>query len=417
VSPTTRAAYALGVVALLALALPVEVALVLGGAIVAATVADAVLARRTPRLTRSVPPVLVRGIAAQLVVTAGGAESGRSRVRVRQPAVPDIAIEPPIADGRLDARVTARRRGRHRLPPVAARRIGPLGLGSWQFAGGTDTQIVVYPDVPAARRIVTALRRGRFRDPGLLARGPRGLGTEFETVRDYQPDDDIRQVNWAATARVGRPMSNQYRVEQDRDVICLVDSGRLMSAPIVDRTRLDAALDALAAVVLVADELGDRCGVVAFDAEIRRRVATGRRNSDAVIGAVFDLEPRAIDSDYELAFRSVGSAKRALVVVFTDLLDEAAARSLVAAVPMLARRHAVVVASVRDPDVDGAVTSPPRDRADVYRAAVALDLLDGRRRVAAELRSAGAEVVEASPERLAAACVRAYLRLKSRARI
>ena len=171
-------------------------------------------------------------------------------------------------------------------------------------------------------------------------------------MRDYQPDDDIRQVNWAATARTGRPMSNQYRIEQDRDVVCLLDSGRLMSAPIGDRTRLDAALDALAAVALVADELGDRSGVIAFDSEIRRRVATGRRNSDAVIGAVFDLEPRAIDTDYEIAFHLVGSAKRALVVVFTDLLDEAAARSLVAAVPVLARRHAVVVASVRDPDVE-----------------------------------------------------------------
>jgi uncharacterized protein (DUF58 family) len=415
VSPTSRAAYALGGVALLALAVPVGVALVLAAIVVAATVADAVIARGTPRLTRSVPAVLVRGISAPLVVTAGG--SAPARVRVRQPAVPDITIDPPEADGRLDARVTARRRGRHRLPPVAARRVGPLGLGSWQFAGGSDSQIVVYPDVPAARRIVTALRRGRFRDPGLLARGPLGLGTEFETVREYQPDDDIRQVNWGATARTGRAMSNQYRIEQDRDVVCLLDSGRLMSAPIGDRTRLDAALDALAAVVLVADELGDRSGVVAFDAEIRRRVATGRRNSGAVIGAVFDLEPRAVDSDYDLAFRSVGSSKRALVVVLTDLLDEAAARSLVAAVPVLARRHAVVVASVRDPDVDRAVRARPNEPVDVYRAAVALDLLDGRRRVIAELRRTGAEVVESPPEHLAAACVRAYLHLKSRARI
>jgi uncharacterized protein (DUF58 family) len=414
-SPTSRAAYALGAVALLALVLPIELSVTLAALIVMATVADAVLARRPPRLSRSVPPVLVRGVASPLVVTAGG--SAQRRVRVRQPAVPDLAIDPPEADGRLVAHVTARRRGRHRLPPVAARRVGPFGLGSWQFSGGSDTQIVVYPDVPAARRIVTAIRRGRFRDPGLLARGPLGLGTEFETVRDYQPDDDIRQVNWAATSRTGRPMSNQYRVEQDRDVVCLLVSGRLMSAQIGDRTRLDAALDALAAVVLVADELGDRSGVVAFDAEIRRRVATGRRNADAVIAAVFDLEPRAIDSDYEGAFHLVGSAKRALVVVFTDLLDEAAARSLVSAVPVIARRHAVVVASVRDPDVTNAVRTEPRDRGDVYRAAVALELIEGRTRVVSELRRAGAEVVEVAPEHLAGACVRAYLRLKSRARI
>jgi uncharacterized protein (DUF58 family) len=365
VSPTTRAAYALGVVALLALAIPIAVVVTLAVVIAGATVADAVIARRVPRLTRAVPPVVVRGVGAPLTVRAIGSLPGR--VRLRQPAAPDLVVDPPEADGRLDARVTARRRGRHQLPPVAARTFGPLGLGSWQFAGGDEAQVLVYPDVPAARRLVVAIRRGRFRDPGLLARGALGLGTEFEAVRDYQSDDDIRQVNWAATARTGRAMSNQYRLEQDRDVVCLLDCGRLMSAPIGDRTRLDAALDALAAVVLVADELGDRSGVVAFDAEVRRRVATGRRNGDAVLGAVFDLEPRAVDSDYDLAFHSVGSAKRALVVVFTDLLDEAAARSLVTAMPLLARRHAVVVASVRDPDVDRAVSTPPSDRARAAR--------------------------------------------------
>ncbi|MCZ7535540.1 MAG: DUF58 domain-containing protein [Acidimicrobiia bacterium] len=273
------------------------------------------------------------------------------------------------------------------------------------------------PDVPAARRLAVAVRRGRFREQGRQRRGPLGLGTEFESIRDYLPDDDIRQVNWTATARTGRPMSNQYRIEQDRDVVCLVDAGRLMGAPIGDMTRLDATVDAATAVALVADEMGDRSGVVAFDSEIRRRLEPRRHGGDAVVRAIFDLEPRPVDSDYDLAFRSVGGSKRSLVLVLTDLLDEAAARSLVAAVPVLARRHAVVVASVRDPDVDAAVRTPPAGVGDVCEAVIALDLLDARARVVALLRSVGAEVVEAAPGRLGEACVGVYLRLKERARI
>ena len=92
--------------------------------------------------------------------------------------------------------------------------------------------MLVYPDVSAARRLVIALRRGRFREPGLRTRGPLGLGTDFESIRDYLPDDDVRQINWIATSRVGRPMSNEYRIEQDRDVVCLLDAGRLMAAPL-----------------------------------------------------------------------------------------------------------------------------------------------------------------------------------------
>jgi uncharacterized protein (DUF58 family) len=106
------------------------------------------------------------------------------------------------------------------------------------------------------------------------------------------------------------------------------------------------------------------------------------------------------------------------VLVLTDLLEEAAAQPLLDAMPVLARRHAVVVASVADPDLEHAVRTPPTQPADVYTAAVALDVLDARARVAAQLRRGGAQaVVEAPPDRLAAACVGAYLRAKARARL
>src|SRR5207302_4927664 len=120
----------------------------------------------------------------------------------------------------------------------------PLGLGRCTFTGEGNAPLLVYPDVVAAQRLVVALRRGRFRDPGLRTRGPLGLGTDFESIRDYQPDDDVRQINWTASARVGRPMSNVYRIEQDRDVVCLVDAGRLMSAPLSGGTAEGGNLDA-----------------------------------------------------------------------------------------------------------------------------------------------------------------------------
>src|SRR5439155_18385372 len=127
------------------------------------------------------------------------------------------------------------------VPPETATRRGPRGVGGCAFTGGRKAPLLVYPDVVAAQRLVVALRRRQFRDPGLRALGPLGLGTDFESIRDYLPDDDVRQINWTASERVGRPMSNVYRVEQDRDVVCLLDAGRLMAAPLDRRsTRLDA---------------------------------------------------------------------------------------------------------------------------------------------------------------------------------
>jgi uncharacterized protein (DUF58 family) len=415
VSPTPRAALLLAAVAVSALVLPPAVAALAAAVLAVAVAVDALSVRRPPELRRTVPDVLARGVPARLAVDAAAAPG--AGVRVRQASVPDIQVEPREGDGGLSATVVGRRRGHHPLPGVAARVVGPLGLGAWYHAAGADHELKVYPDMPAARRIALAVRLGRFREQGALPRGPLGLGTEFESVRDYQPDDDIRQVNWRATARLGRPMSNDYRLERDREVLCMVDSGRLMAAPLEDRTRLDAAVDAAVAVALVADAVGDRCGAVAFDDRVRRMLRPRRGGGEAVVEAVFDLEPRPVESDYELAFRTLEGSKRALVIVLTDLLDEAAARSLVEAVPVLARRHAVVVASCTDADLERLVSTEPRAPGDVYAAAAALDLLDERAAVAARLRRSGADVVEAPPHALGAACVRTYLRAKARARL
>lgn len=412
-SPTTRGALALGAVALTGLVLPPVVAGLALLAVGAAIVVDARAARRSPEVVAEIPRALARGVPAAMRLRAD--LEGRA-LTLRQPRLADVAVDPPEAEGELSASLTALRRGRHVLPAPASRVVGPLGLGCWYHRPGEPVELTVYPDLPAARRLRLAVRTGRFRHEGLRSRGPLGLGTEFESVRDYLPDDDIRQVNWRATERLGRPMSNAYRVERDRDVLCVIDSGRLMAAPLRDRTRLDAAVDAAVAVAAVAEELGDRCGVLAFDREISRRLAPRRAGADAVVRALFDLEPRPFDSDYELAFRYAGEAKRAFVLVFTDLLEEAAARPLLAALPLLARRHSFAVASAMDADLQELVTAEPERPVEVYRAAAAAEVLDGRALVAARLRHGGATVVEAPADALAAACVSAYLRAKAQAR-
>jgi uncharacterized protein (DUF58 family) len=414
VSPTPRAAVLVAALAALALVVPVPLALLGMVAVAGATLADAVSVRRRPEVTRRMPAVLARGVAVGLEVDV---VAGRGHARLRQPVPPHFTVEPAEADGGLQAAVTPRRRGRHRVVDPAVRLTGPLGLGRWHHGGRADAEVLVYPDLPAARRLAQAVRQGKLGAEGRRVRGPLGLGTDFESIREYAPDDDVRRINWRATARLGRPMTNQYRVDQNRDVVCLVDTGRLMAAPLGDRSRLDAALDAVTAVAVVADEVGDRCGVVAFDVETRRQVRPRRGGAAAVLEAVFDLEPRPVDSDYELAFAAVARAKRSFVLVVTDLLDEAAARSLLDAVPVLARRHVVAVATVADPGVAELVTAAPETGFDVYAAAVAGDVLEARAVVAARLARAGAEVVEAAPDAFSAACVATYLRAKARARL
>ena len=413
-SPTPLTAWLLAVSAVSSLLLPWPVALLLALVVVGAAAADGFSARREVQVSSDLPRLLARGVPTAFSIAL---DPPQTTARVRQPAPPDLAVSPAESPGRWDGTVTALRRGSHLLPAPALRIDGPLGLGRHFRRAGEDHEVLVYPDLPQAWRLARAVRTGRLSLEGRRPRGPLGLGTDFESIRDYQWDDDIRQVNWSATIRMGRPMSNQYRVEQDRDVICLVDAGRLMGAPLGGATRLDIALDAVAALCFAADELSDHCGAVAFDSTLLRKVSPRRKGARTVMRALFDLEPSRADSDYELAFRAASQAKRSFVVVLTDLLEEAAARSLIEAVPLLAPRHAVLIASSIDTDIEALVSGPVDSIEDAYAAAAAVDVIDARSRAVALLRASGAEVVQAPPRLFAATCVQSYLRAKQRARL
>lgn len=414
-TPTTRSAGLCALAAASALLLPVWLAVGAVLLVLAATAVDGWTVREPPRLRREVASVLSRGVDAPFVVLALAGDN--RRVALRQPLSLGLSLQGQAGARELRGRLLARRRGRHRLPGVASASVGPLGLARWHHRAGAPGEVLVYPDLHAARRLVLALRLGRAAPDGRLRRGPLGLGTDFESIRDYSPDDDVRQVNWPATARLGRPMSNQYRVEQDRDVLCLVDTGRLTAAPIGSGTLLDVSLDATAAVGLVADELGDRCGAVAFHASVTRTLPPRRLGGRRVVRALFDVQSEPVDSDFERAFLRVGRARRGLVFVFTDLIDEAAARSLIAATPMLARRHAMIVAGVSDPALEASATTPPAEPAAIYELVAALSVVQARAEAVRRLRQAGAEVVQAPPAELPERCVRAYLRAKARARL
>lgn len=382
---------------------------------VVAVGADAWAVRRPPEATVSAAPILSRGVPSEFEVSLEPARG----TRVRLVGSADIRIEPEEGLESLTGTVTALRRGTHTIPPASTLAVGPLGLGRWYHRTGAPTTFVVYPDMPAARRLATEVRLGRFGDSSRRSRGPLGLGTELESIRDYLPDDDIRQVNWRATARTGNPMSNTYRIEQEREVIVLLDTGRLMSAPVGDgteRTRLDVAVDTVAAVASAADVVGDRIGAVAFDDQIRRRLPPRRDGGEATITAVHDLEPSMQESDFELAFRTIAHNKRAFILLLTDLMEETAALPLLAAIPILARHHAVAVGGVSDPAVTAALASPAGGVADAYRTAVAAEIERSRRRAAARLEAFGVTVIDTVAPELPHRCVAAYLRAKRRAR-
>jgi uncharacterized protein (DUF58 family) len=400
--PTGRCAALVALTAGLCLVAPlVGVAALVG--VLALSAFDAVQARR-PAVTRTAPPFLVRGVPGTLRLTVDGPGE------VTQPGTEALEV--------AGLTLTARRRGRHVLPPAVARCRGPLGLGQWSGPVTEPAEVVVHPDVLAARRLARGAHQATFDEESGRARGPLGLGTSFESLRDYQPDDDVRLINWKASARSGRPVVNQFRLEQSRDVVLLLDAGRLMTAatgPSPAPTVFDVAVDAATALALTVDAVGDRCGLIAFADRPLARLAPRAGGGRAVAAALSAIEAASVDSDFETAFRALPT-KRCVAIVLTDLVDDAAAAALQLAVPVLSRRHQVLVVAPDDPMLAAMVGAGGGGGRAAFRAAAAASLLEERDRAAAMLRRAAARVVSAPPERLPAAACAGYLDLKARAR-
>lgn len=321
------------------------------------------------------------------------------------------------SSGVLHYQLRPRLRGRHEFAPAVLIVKGRFGLASKRFIFEPLDEIHVYPDLDDVRRAEMALRKSRFLETGLRSRHFIGEGTEFESLREYHPDDDIRHINWHATARHRMPITNQFRVDRNQTVITLIDCGRLMSTPVGQFSRLDIALANATGVAHVCGKLEDRIGALAFDNKIRADLPARRGNVQTFLAALYDLEPSFNESDFELAFARVASQKRALVMIFTDLLDEAAARPIIAAVPALVRRHQVLVASVRDPEIDAAMDLFPHDKSDAYLQAGALGVLEHRAAAIKELTRHGVGVVEAPPEEMTTSLINSYLKLKARLRL
>jgi len=327
------------------------------------------------------------------------------------------------AHGRAAAATAIRptRRGRFTPTELTMRVEGPLGLAARQGRRSLPGTLRVYPPFKSRDEAELRIDKARILEIGLRSAQGRGGGTEFDSLREYGTDDEFRRIDWAATARAGKAIVRTYRAERNQTVLLLLDAGRTMAGRVEGVPRLDHAMDAVMMLTAVATRLGDRAGLVAFDSEVRAAVNPGhaRDQLSRVTEAMYRLEPKLVESDYRGAFAEtlVRFRRRAMLVVLTELAEQAVAETLLPALPLIARNHLVLVASVTDPEVETWARSTPAEAGAAYRKAAATASLEARRRTVARLRGLGAVVVDARPGRLAPELADAYLRVKATGRL
>lgn len=423
----------LGVVPIVALAMagvPVWVAvaglLVLCGILLAIDVALAASARQIT-VTRRVPARarMDEPIDASVALHNHGARTLHALVRdAWQPTAGASAerlsiVVPPDERRRVTIPLLPRRRGELVSEFVFVRSRGPLGLGGRQARHDVRGAIRVLPAFASRKHLPSRLARLRELD-GNTSIQVRGQGTEFDSLREYVRGDDVRSIDWRATARAGTTMLRTWRPERDRHVVIVIDTGRTAAARVGDGTRLDAALEASLLLAALASRAGDHVHLLMYDRVVRGRVTgvDGPGLLQAITDAMAPVHARLVDTDWGGAFAAIRTltTRPSLVVVLTAQDAAESARSFLGAFPNASRATTVLVGSVTD-DAVGMLATKRDSREDIYLAAAAERTLRDAENVADAIRRAGGEAIAADPESLPPKIADRYLELKAAGRL
>nr|WP_309297301.1 DUF58 domain-containing protein [Lolliginicoccus levis] len=357
------------------------------------------------------------------------ANEGRRRVRgqARDAWVPSAGatsnqwtIDVPAGHARTVAvRITPLRRGDRDVVATTLRSVGPLGVAGRQHDRHVAGTVRALPPFTSRKHLPSRTARLRELDGRRSVLG-RGGGTEFDSLREYVPGDDVRSIDWRATARSRDVMVRTWRPERDRRIIIVVDSGRTSAGRVGDAPRLDAQLDAALLLGVLACRAGDRVDYLSHDTAVTSR-ASGSTESvllPTMVDAMAAVQPRLVETSASGVVAEVlrRARKRCLVVLVTPLEPAAIEQSWMPVLDGLIARHQVILASVADP----ALREIAQDRSSsdsVHAAAAAEQDLAQRGRVAASLRARGVTVVDADPEALPPALADQYLALKAAGRL
>ena len=400
------------------------------GAVLLLFVFDAALAWRGPRggrlaVRRDRPARLSVGVDNEIALVLDSRARVRLTLDVRDEvppgfrAEPDVqhAVVPALGQSRLPYRLLPTQRGNFSFGDVTVRCRGPLGLAFVDLRLPAGEPVQVYPNLLEVRRYEALVRTTLVRAGGYRAKRLPGAGREFSHYRDYTPDDDYRQVSWTATARRHKPITAVFESENSQDVIFCLVIGRMMAARVGKLTKLDHAINAVLMLTHVSQTFQDNLGLLVFSHSVHLYLppAKGRSQHARFLQALYSIKPEYCYVNYREAFNHLigRHPKRALTMVFTDLLDATASKEYLEAAALLRRFHLPLTLAVADVPLQRLAAERPGDAESLYNVLTARDLLAGRAEMLRSLERQGVLVLDTVPDRLTIDAVNRYLALKT----
>jgi uncharacterized protein (DUF58 family) len=339
----------------------------------------------------------------------------------------------PRVPARLRYRVEPKERGDWETGWLYVRYRSGLGLAErWAKAPLTQT-VRVYPALRTGEEQQIFLARSKQIDLQLRRAQQRGLGRDFESLRDYREGDDLRDICWTATARRGNPITRQYQTERSQPVWLVLDCGRLMRARVAmaksnknsgsarSSSKLDHACTTAVALAQLALFSGDRVGLLAYGQGIQQRILPGRgaAHMRQIIESLAQVKAEGAEADHLRATAVLNrlQPRRSLILWVTDLAETAMRPEVIDGALQLLRRHVLLFVAMAQPEVESIADARPKNVEQMFRAAAAQEMAGRRELLLARLHEQGALTLDLNPEALTSTVLNQYLTVKERAMV
>jgi uncharacterized protein (DUF58 family) len=345
----------------------------------------------------------------------------------------------PRVPAKVRYRVEPQERGDCTAGRLYVRYRSPLGLSERWAMAPLAQSVRVYPALRTGEEQQIFLARSRQIDLQLRQTRQRGLGRDFESLRDYREGDDLRDICWTATARRGSLITRQYQTERSQPVWIVLDCGRLMRSRVAAlagqsagsagkrgprprvHSKLDHACSTAVALAQLALYSGDRVGLLAYGQGIQQRLLPGRGSDHMrqLIELLAQVRSEASEADHLRATAVLNrlQPRRALILWITDLAETASRPEVVDGAVQLLRRHVLLFVAMAQPEVGLIAQTRPKNVEQMFRSAAAQEMAGRRELLLARLHDQGALTLDLNPDALTSSVLNQYLAVKERARV
>lgn len=320
------------------------------------------------------------------------------------------------------------RRGEYRFGAVNVFALSPLGLLKRRYQFEPGKTVAVYPSFLQMRQYELLAATNRLSEVGVKRIRRLGHSMEFEQVRPYTTGDDVRSINWKATARRSAPTGqdiagaslqiNAYQDERSQPVYCLIDKGRVMRSPFEGLTLLDYAINASLVLSNIALLKQDRAGILTFSNQVGQWLPADRRSGQMrkILELLYHQKTRFLETDYESLYASVQAhlRQRSLLLLFTNFETVSALQRQLPYLRRLAKDHLLLVIFFENTELRTLLSQPARTTEQVYLKTIGEKFAFEKKQIVKELARYGIQSLLTTPQGLTANTINQYLALKAR---